>query len=308
MAEENQENFLNTKIKITNIVKGKDSLRSASSSSSLFNLSVTQQIMTSSVSDTNLEERPPEVEQSLAYTSLAIARHQNLALVENHYVNLLQDIKMFHLKNNAEQNMPTTMTSLPSIALNDLRDIEINQYIQLPGTHTTATATEDLITTQIDTIDACAQTLGHKEGEYSLEVLSISESTTSQNERQLKEVGIMEIQQNFEQIADILSSRNSSDFIQCIPQIITDSMEIEEVKPTLWVRIKVSCVTLCNMVGDFLCHNKEFFVCLAFFGGFVICTAFLTAFFYEILTIDPEHILYPTINDKVYFSDRQSKY
>lgn len=308
MSKENQENFPNTKIKITKIVK-EDSIRSASS---LFNLSVTQRIMASpeSEADANLgkKEKRKGEESTCECTSLVIARQNNLALAESHYTNLLQNIKILDVMYDSQQNMPTTMTSLPSIPLNDLREMR-DHFVELPGTHTTSTATEDIVTT----IGACSQTLDNVcdsslESRFAEHV--IFENGSQHKESESVKVTAQEepVQINLDQHAEILLNRNSSDFIPHIPEIITDVIEIEDEKPTLWTRIKTGCITVCNMVGDFLCHNKDFFICLTFFGGFIVCTAFLTAFFYEILTIDPEHILYPTINDKVYFSDRQSKY
>lgn len=312
MSKENQENFPNTKIKITKIVK-EDSIRSASS---LFNLSVTQRIMASPQSDTDThldkkEELETEQSTSFGCTSsvIAIARQNNLAVAESHYANLLQNIKILDVMYDRRQNMPTTMTSLPSIPLNDLREMRKN-FVELPGTHTSSTATEDFVTT----ISACSQTVDNAY-DSRLAMSSSTEHVTMENVSQLKlseglEVTVQEkpVQINLEQHAEVLLNRNSSDFIPHVPEIITDAIEIEVERPSLWFRIKAGCITVCNMVGDFLCHNKDFFICLAFFGGFIVCTAFLTAFFYEILTIDPEHMLYPTINDKVYFSDRQSKY
>lgn len=303
MAEENQENFPNTKIKISKIVN-ENSLKSASS---LFNLSITQQIMaSSSVSDTNIQKKEKPKSEKLECTSLAIAKQQNLSLVECRYVRFLQDIKIVDVTYN-EQIMPTTMTILPRVASNSNHN-----YVQLPGTHTTSTATEDLVTITTQ-MDDSAQTIGNiSDSKLTFDLCSTNESITLKEVVDPKIDGSREIaesvQINVEQNAEILLDRNSSDFIPNVPEIIDDSIEVEYSKPSIWNRIKVGCITFCNMIGDFLCHNKEIFICLAFFGGFIVCTSFLTAFFYEILTIDPEHIMYPAINDKVYFSDRQSKY
>lgn len=336
MAEENQENFPNTKIKITKIVKEEeDSLKSESS---LFNLSVTQQTLASSDSDSTIKPKTkkkspkPKKTSSAASTSISTINRNNLALVESRYANLLKNIRILDVMyDDIHQNKPTVMTSLPSIPLSDLREsreshnlesrgsyVEFpvihnlqptNNFIELPGTHTTATATEDLVIT----MGTGSQTFENI-FEPTLSVSTSTEQMILESRKQRREIlddvklQEVQIQINLERNDEILLNRNSSDFIPFIPAILTDAIEIEDEKPSLWARIKAGCITFCNMVGGFLCHNREFFICLAFFGGFIVCTAFLTAFFYEILTIDPEHILYPTINDKVYFSDRQSKY
>lgn len=369
MAEENQENFPNSHIKITKIVK-EDSLKSPAS---LFDLSFIQQLMSRSTIVEENEKRQIKQSQSSGNTCLAIARPQNLAVVESHYISLLQESSIFNFQVCDETNnlQPTTMTSLPSIRLNDL--IVTNQSpaecIQLPGTHTSSTYTEDLLPA---VTDACAQTLevcahpleicvntftqvseiqvsdttaeisdatGQKSNSYvqatdaytrasdlyahssyalneSCRICSCGQKSGSCScefeEIPLEKLGsildepVVEIDLERE---EILLNSNSSDFIPSIPRVIRYSNSVGVVRqtPSFWSRIKNGFWAFLNGVGDFFCNNRDFFVCLAFFGGFVVCTAFLTAFFYEILTIDPEHIMYPTINENVYYSDHNRR-
>lgn len=301
MAEDNQENFPMCDIKITKLVED-DSLRSPES---LFNLSFIQELISQSEladsSSYQMENQHLRQSQSSENNSLIVSTSQNITLVETHYINLLQDMSLFNLQENNEIMVPTVMTSLPSISLNDCCRVSSNIFkenyasssrcIDLPGTHTSFTYTEDL---------APANDLKSEEAltiSDNLEVLKNSDLLPKEDTFQIK------VEQN-----EGLLNRNSSEFIPCVPQIIRYLPDIEREKPSLWLRFKIGCRNFVSAIGNFFCHNRDFFICLAFFGGFIVCTAFLTAFFYEILTIDPEHIMYPTINDNVYFTDRRSNY